>query len=60
MMVRAEIEPVIGHVKHDHRILRNFLSRTLGDAINALLGGAAFNLKKRLNHAEENLKSIFE
>lgn len=34
---RAGIEPVIVHVKHDHREIINYLSGTQGDAINALL-----------------------
>lgn len=57
---RAGIEPVIGHLKHDHRMLRNFLSGILGDAINALLAGAAFNLKLRLNQLRKALKNIFD
>ena len=46
---RAGIEPVIGHLKEDHRMRRNFLSGELGDAVNCLLAGAAFNMMKRLN-----------
>lgn len=46
---RAGIEPVIGHLKDDHRMRRNFLSRAMGDAVNCLLAGSAFNLKMRLN-----------
>lgn len=46
---RAGIEPIIGHLKEDHRMRRNFLSGEIGDAINCLLAGAAFNLKMRLN-----------
>lgn len=38
---RAGIEPVIGHLKPDHRMARNFLSGTRGDAINTLLAAAA-------------------
>jgi len=45
---RAGIEPVIGHVKHDHRMITNFLSGTQGDAINTLLAAAGFNFKKML------------
>lgn len=45
---RSRIEPVIGHVKSDHRLGRNFLLGTDGDEINALLAAAAFNLKKLL------------
>ena len=43
---RSAIEPVIGHTKHDHGMNRNFLLGKGGDRINALLSGAAWNLKK--------------
>ncbi len=42
---RAGIEPVIGHVKHDHRMARNFLKGVLGDAINLFMAAAAFNFR---------------
>lgn len=45
---RAAIEPVIGHLKSDHRMDRNLLKGSLGDAINALLSGCGRNLKKLL------------
>jgi IS5 family transposase len=45
---RAGIEPVIGHIKHDHRMIRNYLSGTQGDAINTLLAAAGFNMMKML------------
>lgn len=43
---RAGIEPVIGHLKHDHRMARNFLKGTLGDSINLFMACAAFNFRK--------------
>lgn len=43
---RAGIEPVIGHLKSDHRLGRNFLAGFVGDQINVLMAAAAFNLKK--------------
>lgn len=46
---RAGIEPVIGHLKHDHRMIRNFLKGIDGDINNALLAAIGFNLKKKLN-----------
>jgi IS5 family transposase len=46
---RAGIEPVIGHIKHDHRMLRNYLKGVNGDKINTILAGTGFNLKKMLN-----------
>lgn len=45
---RNAIEPVIGHMKSDGRLARNFLKGTNGDAINALLCAAAHNLRKIL------------
>lgn len=45
---RAGIEGVIGHLKADHRLGRNFLSGFLGDEINLLMAAAAFNFKKWL------------
>jgi IS5 family transposase len=45
---RAAIEPVIGHLKSDHRMDRNLLKGRLGDEINALLSGCGRNLKKLL------------
>jgi transposase, IS5 family len=46
---RAGIEPVIGHLKDHYRMRRNFLGGKVGDAVNCLLAGSAFNLKMRLN-----------
>jgi len=43
---RSAIEPVIGHIKYDHRMGRNFLLGFQGDQINALMAGCAFNMKK--------------
>ncbi|MFM7331921.1 MAG: IS5 family transposase [Brachymonas sp.] len=45
---RNAIEPVIGHMKSDTRLSRNFLKGVQGDAINALLSAAAHNLRKIL------------
>lgn len=43
---RAAIEPIIGHLKSDHRMARNFLKGFKGDEVNLLLAASAFNLKK--------------
>jgi IS5 family transposase len=40
---RAAIEPVIGHLKAEHRMDRNHLAHTSGDAINAILAAAGYN-----------------
>ena len=43
---RAGIEPIIGHLKSDHRLKRNFLKGFSGDQINLLMAAAAFNFRK--------------
>ncbi len=43
---RAAIEPIIGHLKHDHRMARNYLKGAVGDAINLFMAAAAFNFRK--------------
>ena len=45
---RSGIEPIIGHVKNDHRMAKNYLLGELGDKINAVLAGCGFNLRKIL------------
>ncbi len=52
---RAGIEPIIGHIKHDHRMLRNYLKGANGDKINTILAGTGFNLKKMLNRIKEQI-----
>lgn len=46
---RAAIEPVIGHLKSDYRMARNYLKGFKGDEINLLLAASVFNLKKWMN-----------
>jgi len=48
MKRRAAVEPTIGHLKSEHRMERNRLKGTTGDAINAILSAAAMNLNKLL------------
>lgn len=40
---RAAVEPVIGHIKNEHRMARNYLAHAQGDAINAILAAAGYN-----------------
>jgi IS5 family transposase len=46
---RNAIEPVIGHMKSDGRLGRNFLKGKVGDEMNAILCAAGHNLRKILN-----------
>jgi hypothetical protein len=50
---RAAIEPIIGHLKYDHRMLRNYLKGVEGDMINTIMAGAAFNMMKKLRKIRE-------
>lgn len=50
---RAAIEPIIGHLKHDHRMARCYLKGAVGDAINLFMASAAFNFKKWMRQLEE-------
>jgi IS5 family transposase len=43
---RAAIEPVIGHLKDDHRMGRNYLAYSAGDAINPVLAAAGYNFRR--------------
>jgi IS5 family transposase len=56
---RSAIEPVIGHMKNDGRLGRNFLAGRIGDAVNALLCGAGYNLRLILNYLAELLRALF-
>lgn len=46
---RAAIEPIIGHLKSDHRLSRNYYKGLIGDSMNVLLAAAAFNMKRMMN-----------
>ncbi len=46
---RAAIEPVIGHLKQDYRLCRNYLKGIFGDNMNIILASAAMNFKRRIN-----------
>jgi IS5 family transposase len=43
MRRRSAVEPVIGHIKGEHRMGRNYLAGQDGDAINAILAVAGYN-----------------
>jgi IS5 family transposase len=55
---RSAVEPVIGHMKADGTLGRNYLLGRLGDAINALLCGAGHNIRLILRKLRERL-SLF-
>lgn len=46
---RSAIEPVIGHMKADGKLERNWLAGTHGDAVNVILVAAGHNIRLLLN-----------
>jgi len=59
MRRRSAVEPVIGHIKNDHRMDRNYLAGKHGDAVNALLAAAGYNFSLLLNWFRQLLCLLF-
>ena len=55
---RSAVEPVIGHAKSEHRMARNYLAGTHGDAANAVLAAAGYNFRRLLEWLALLLSSI--
>src|SRR5580692_7188158 len=55
---RSAVEPVIGHAKSEHRMGRNYLARTHGDAANAILAAAGYDFRRLLEWLALLLSSI--
>src|SRR5262249_28949112 len=58
MRRRAAIEPVIGHLKEDHRMGRNHLTGRDGDRSTAMLAAAGYNFSLLLRWFEELLRLL--
>jgi IS5 family transposase len=56
MRRRSAIEPVIGHIKNEHRMNRNYLAHAIGDKINAILAAAGYNFRLILNWLRDFLR----
>lgn len=60
---RQAIEPIIGHLKQDHRMQRCHLKGELGDRLHAVLCAAGYNIRWLLRMIEKKgvafLRSIF-
>jgi transposase, IS5 family len=55
---RAAVEPVIGHLKAEHRMGRNHLAHRAGDAINAMLAAVGYNFRLLLRRLRLFLRVI--
>ncbi|MDZ7719471.1 MAG: IS5 family transposase [Balneolaceae bacterium] len=53
---RAGIEPIIGHLKSDHRMGQNYLHGSDSPYKNALLAAAGWNLKKWMEQSRKKIK----
>ena len=58
MRRRAAVEPVIGHLKDDHRMRRNHLKGRDGDRINAVLAAAGYNFSLLRHWFKELLRVL--
>ena len=58
MKRRAAVEPVIGHVKAEHRMNRNYLKGRDGDRINAVLAAAGYNFSLLLRWLARLLSAL--
>jgi IS5 family transposase len=58
MRRRAAVEPVIGHIKAEHRMGRNYLKGRDGDRINAVLAAAGSNFSLLLRWLERLLRAL--
>ena len=56
---RAAIEPIISHVKHDHRAIVNFLKGQTGDNVNFMMAAAGFNFKKKMKQINKSIFWLF-
>lgn len=60
MRRRAAVEPVIGHVKAEHRMDRNYLKGRDGDRANAVLAAAGYNFSLLLRWLEVLLRALLQ
>ena len=58
MKRRAAVEPMIGHIKAEHRMDRNYLKGREGDRINAVLAAAGYNFGLLLRWLAELLRAL--
>jgi IS5 family transposase len=60
MKRRAAVEPVIGHLKAEHRMNRNYLKGRDGDRANAVLAAAGYNFSLLLRWLRRLLRALFQ
>ncbi len=58
-ITRAAIEPIIGHLKTDFRLAKNYFMGETGPQINALLAATAWNMKKMMELLKQKIIFLF-
>jgi transposase, IS5 family len=59
MRRRFAVEPVIGHLKDEHRMCRNYLAHRHGDLNNGILAAAGYNFRRLIKYACLFLLALF-
>jgi len=58
LRLRAAVEPVIGHIKNEHRMDRNYLAHVQGEAVNAILAATGYNFSLLLKWLRDLLRLL--
>lgn len=58
MRRRAAVEPVIGHLKNEHRMDRNYLAHRHGDLNNAVLAAVGYNFRRLIKWLRDLLRLV--
>ena len=58
IVIRAAVEPVIGHLKAEHRMGRNQLKGRQGDRANTVLAAAGYNFSLHLRWLARFLRAL--
>jgi IS5 family transposase len=60
MRRRAVVEPVIGHMKAEHRMGRNYLKGRDSDRSNAVLAAAGYNFRMLVRWIKRLLRALMQ
>ena len=58
MRRRSAVEPVIGHLKNEHRMDRNYLAHRHGDLNNAVLAAVGYNFRRLIKWLRDLLRLV--
>lgn len=58
MRRRSAVEPVIGHLKNEHRMDRNYLAHRHGDLNNAVLAAVGYNFRRLIRCLRDILRLV--